>query len=134
MSLRVLVIDRLLEVTRQLEGRAAFAVLSEDGHLNWADPVHVKRDDDAAASPRSTLTLFQELAVRAKPGGSAFELGPGTHCLILPIPFKGKRIALGCIIVRADDRLAYFMLRLGRLLLQRDDYFSESTGGPAGDE
>jgi len=41
---------------------------------------------------------------------------------------------LGCIIVRADDRLAYFMLRLGRLLLQRDDYFSESTGGPAGDE
>ena len=78
--------------------------------------------------------MFQELAAKAKPSGSAFELSPGSHCLILPVPFKGKRVALGCIVVRADHRLAYYMLRLAKLLLQRDDYFSEGTGGTAGDE
>lgn len=134
MSLRVLVIDRLREVTRQLEGTAAFAILSEDGQLNWSDPVHVKRDDDATTSPRSTLMTFQDLASKAKPSGSAFELSPGTHCLIFPVPFKGKRVAVGCVVVRADNRLAHFMLLLGKLLLQRDDYFSEGTGAPAGDE
>ena len=134
MSLRVLVIDRLREVTRQLEGSASFAILAEDGKLDWADPVHVKREDDATASPRSTLMMFQDLASKAKLSGSAFELSPGTHCLILPVPFKGKRVALGCVVVRADDRLAYFMLQLAKLLLQRDDYFSEGTGGTGGDE
>jgi hypothetical protein len=77
---------------------------------------------------------FQDLASKAMLSGSAFELNPGTHCLIFPVPFKGKRVALGCAVVRADDRLAYFMLQLAKLLLQRDDYFSEGTGGPAGDE
>jgi hypothetical protein len=134
MSLRVVVVDRLREVARQLESTASFAVLSEEGQLNWADPVHVKRDADATASPRSTLMMFQELASKAKPSGSAFELSPGLHCLILPVPFKGKRVALGCVVVRADDRLAYYMSRLAKLLLQRDDYFSEGIGGPAGDE
>src|SRR4051794_30700074 len=98
MSLRVMVIDRLCEVTHQLEGTAAFAILLEDGQLNWADPVHVKRDGEPTASPRSTLIMFQDLALKAKLSGSAFELSPGTHCLIFPVPFEGKRAALGCVV------------------------------------
>ena len=134
MSLHITVLDRLFEVARQLEATACYAVLVDDGHLNWSDPIHVKRDEDASASPRSTIMMFQELASKVKLTGSAFELSPGKHCLILPVPFKGKRVALGCLVVRADDRLAHFMLRLAKLLLQRDDYFSEGVCGAAGDE
>jgi hypothetical protein len=46
----------------------------------------------------------------------------------------GKQVALGCVMVRADDRLAYYMLQLAKLMLQRDDYFSEGTGSSVGDE
>lgn len=132
MSLRVIVIDRLREVAHRLEATAAFAVLVEDGSVNWSDPVHVKRDEDATASPRSTLMMFRDLAPKATPSGAAFELSPGSHCLILPVPVKGQRAALGCIVVRADDRLAYYMLQLAKLLLQRDDYFSDGARGDTG--
>lgn len=134
MSSRILVLDRLGHVARQLEATASYAVLSEEGRLNWDDPVHVKRAGDAAAPPRDPMMMFRNLAAKASPSGSAFEISPGTHCLLLPVPFKGRRVALGCVVVRADDRLAYYMLRLGKLLLQRDDYFADGTGGSSQEE
>jgi hypothetical protein len=133
MSLRILVIDRLREVARQLDATASYAVLWEEGKLNWSDPIHVMRDADVTNSPRSALMTFRELEAKAKPNGSIFEIAPGRHCLVLPVPFKGKKVAVGCVFVLADDRLAYYMLRLGKLLLERDDYFSDGPGGPLDD-
>ena len=134
MSLRVLVVDRLREVARQLEATASYAALLEEGKLNWNDPIHVMRDPDVAISVRSTLMTFQDLAAKAKASGSAFEISPGRHCLLLPVPVKGQNVALGCVFVLADDRLAYYMLRLAKLLLQREDYFSEGSGRSLNDE
>src|SRR5260370_24850067 len=98
MSLRVLVVDRLQEVARELEATACYAVLWKDGKLNWSDPIHVMRHQDSGSLPGTTLTMFNELAPKAKSSGSVFELTPGNHCLVLPVPFEGKRLALRCVV------------------------------------
>lgn len=125
MSHRVLVCDRLRSVARELEASAAYAVLWEDGKWNWTEPVHVLRDRDPAHSPRSRLVTFQELASRCKMEGTAIEMSPGCHALLVPMQIKRVVIAVGFLVVQADDRLAYYMLRVANLLLQNyDDTFT----------
>ena len=130
MSLRILVLDRLRDVALKLEAREGYAVLWEEGRFNWDDPVHVLRNETAEVSPQGTLNTFKELAQKAWPSGTSIEMSPSppTHGLLIPVPIKGKRVALGFLIVQGGSRTAYFMLELARLQLQRDDYFSE--GGP----
>jgi hypothetical protein len=134
MSLRILIVDRLQEVARKLEASSAYAVPWEDGKLNWADPIHVLRDSDVANSPRSALIVLKDLSAKSKRNGSAFEISPGIHALLFPVPFKGKQVALGCVMVRADDRLAYYMLQLAKIMLQRDDYSDEGVIDSTDDE
>jgi hypothetical protein len=112
-----------MAVAREVEATELYGVMKAGDEFDWSDPIHVRPDRSPEQKRRVARGAFEELARRARGRRAAFEVRPAPpqHCLVLPVNVKGQRAATGCLIVRADARLASYMLKLATLLLERYD-------------
>ncbi|MGA2582917.1 MAG: hypothetical protein ABSG31_06535 [Tepidisphaeraceae bacterium] len=131
MSTRIIVLDRTKEVAGELEATESYAVLATADGFDWADPIDVIRPDAIEKTGFRGKMIFAQLGQQAKPTGGIFELSPSPpqHCVIVPVPVKGKCMAMACFMVNGDDRTAYFMWKVATLLFQRADYFGGEEAG-----